>query len=101
MKEELQQIQAVAVVTFLCALIAIHSSGEYGEWFEISGTRQDIFDPANPENGTAYYSFEYSYHTDHYTYFDTDSGETERKNYDSTNCSSCVEKAEMKERPYL
>ena len=44
MKEELQQIQAVAVVTFLCVLIAIHSSGEYGEWFEISGTRQDIFD---------------------------------------------------------
>jgi len=93
MKEELQQIQAVAVVTFLCVLIAIHSSGEYGKWFEISGTRQDILDPANPENGTAYYSFEYSYHTDHYTYFDTDGGETERKNYDSTNCGSCVEKA--------
>ncbi len=93
MKEELQQIQAVAVVTFLCVLIAIHSSGEYGEWFEISGTRQDIFDPANPDNGTAYYSFEYSYHTDHYTYFDTDAGETERKNYDSTACESCVEKA--------
>ena len=49
MKEELQQIQAVALVTFLCVLISIHSTGEYGEWFEVSGTKQEILDPGNPE----------------------------------------------------
>ena len=59
MKEELQQIQAVAIVTFLCVLISIHSTGEYGEWFEISGTKQDIINPGNPENGTEIKTFEY------------------------------------------
>ena len=62
MKEELQQIQAVAIVTFLCVLIAIHSTGEYGEWFEISGTKQEIIDPSKPDNGTTLKAFEYRKH---------------------------------------
>ena len=96
MKEELQQIQAVAVVTFLCVLIAIHSSGEYGEWFQISGTKQEVINPAEGEAaGTISYSFEYSYHTDHYTYFDADSGDTQTMTYDTASCGSCLEKADV------
>ena len=62
MKEELQQIQAVAIVTFLCVLISIHSTGEYGEWFEISGTNEEMLEPGSPESGTKTSQFEYSYH---------------------------------------
>ena len=42
MKEQLQQIQAVAVVTFICVLISINSTGDYGQWFVISGTDEDV-----------------------------------------------------------
>ena len=94
MKEELQQIQAVAIVTFLCVLIAIHSSGDYGEWFQISGTRADVITPGNEDGGTNTYNFEYSYHTNHYTYFDSDSGETEKKTYETSGCGSCIEKTD-------
>ena len=37
MKEQLQQIQAVAIVTFLCVLISVHSDGDYGKWFVVDG----------------------------------------------------------------
>ena len=93
MKEELQQIQAVAVVTFLCVLIAIHSTGEYGEWFEVSGTKQEIIDPSKPDNGTTLMAFEYSYHSNYYTYYEN--GETSKENYASTNCNSCIEKTKV------
>ena len=93
MKEELQQIQAVAVVTFLCVLIAIHSTGEYGEWFEVSGTKQEIIDPSKPDNGTTLMAFEYSYHSNYYTYYEN--GETSKENYASTNCNSCIEKTKI------
>ena len=42
MKEQLQQIQAVAIVTFLCVLISVHSDEDYGKWFVVEGIRQDI-----------------------------------------------------------
>ena len=42
MKEQLQQIQAVAIVTFLCVLISVHSDGDYGKWFVVDGVREDI-----------------------------------------------------------
>ena len=93
MKEELQQIQAVAIVTFLCVLISIHSTGEYGEWFEISGTKQDIINPGNPENGTEIKTFEYSYHSSFYTQYED--GQTDKQNYDSANCGSCNEKSSV------
>ena len=93
MKEELQQIQAVALVTFLCVLISIHSTGEYGEWFEVSGTKQEILSPGNPENGTDSNQFEYSYHMNYYTYYEN--GETTKENYASSNCNSCAEKSKV------
>ena len=42
MKEELQQIQAVAITTFLLIILSVHNSGEYGEWFEVSGMKEEI-----------------------------------------------------------
>ena len=51
MKEELQQIQAVALTTFLLIILSIHNSGEYGEWFEISGMKEEILEPGKPEMG--------------------------------------------------
>ena len=93
MKEELQQIQAVAIVTFLCVLISIHRTGEYGEGVEVSGTKQEILDPGNPENGTSSNQFEYSYHMNYYTYYEN--GETSKENYESSNCNSCVEKSKV------
>ena len=44
MKEQLQQIQAVAVVTFLCILISVNSTGDYGKWFVINGAHE-VVDP--------------------------------------------------------
>ena len=79
MKEELQQIQAVAIVTFLCVVISIHNTGEYGEWFEVSGMKEEILEPGKPENGTQVQQFEYSYYTSHYTYYEN--GEKELVGY--------------------
>ena len=93
MKEELQQIQAVAIVTFLCVLISIHSTGEYGEWFEISGTNEEMLEPGSPESGTKTSQFEYSYHMGYYTYYED--GETSKENYASANCNSCAEKSKI------
>ena len=53
MKEQLQQIQAVAIVTFLCVLISVHSDGDYGKWFVVDGIRVDItHTDAINDNGT-------------------------------------------------
>ena len=47
MKEQLQQIQAVAIVTFLCILISVNSTGDYGKWFVVDGARETV----DPETG--------------------------------------------------
>ena len=71
MKEQLQQIQAVAIVTFLCVLISVHSDEDYGKWFVVEGIRQDITYDTD-ENGnltsteSAQYSFSYSYYLNYY-----------------------------------
>jgi len=91
MKEELQQIQAVAVVTFLCVLISIHSTGEYGEWFEVSGTKQEILNPGVGNSTVKITNFEYSYHMNYYTYYED--GDTQKENYASSTCNSCMEKS--------
>jgi len=93
MKEELQQIQAVAVTTFLLIVLSIHNSGEYGEWFEVSGMKEEIIEPGKPENGTQTQQFEYSYYANHYTYYEN--GETSKETYESTNCNSCIEKSKV------
>ena len=93
MKEELQQIQAVAVVTFLCVLISIHSTGEYGEWFEVSGTKQEILEPGAGNSSVNIKNFEYSYHMNYYTYYED--GDTQKENYASSNCNSCIEKSKV------
>ena len=93
MKEELQQIQAVAITTFLLIILSVHNSGEYGEWFEVSGMKEEILEPGKPENGTKTTQFEYSYYTSHYTYYEN--GETSKENYASANCNSCIEKSKV------
>ena len=93
MKEELQQIQAVAITTFLLIILSVHNSGEYGEWFEVSGMKEEINEPGRPENGTQIKQFEYSYYTSHYTYYEN--GETSKENYASANCNSCIEKSKV------
>jgi len=91
MKEQLQQIQAVAVVTFLCVLISIHSGGDYGQWFVLSGTNEDV-EPTTG-NTTSVNSFTYTYYLDHYALTDT-TGTNENIPYDSNNCGYCVNKIE-------
>ena len=61
MKEQLQQIQAVAAVTFICILISVNSTGDYGKWFVIDGARETV----DPETGnqTQYNSFQYHYYS--------------------------------------
>ena len=93
MKEQLQQIQAVAIVTFLVVLISIHSTGEYAEWFEISGTRQDV-DPQTGNNSGADYRFEYSYYLSEYVYFEQN-GEAKTVQYNNAiDCDSCLSQIE-------
>ena len=93
MKEQLQQIQAVAIVTFLCVLISIHSSGEYAEWFEVSGTRQNL----DPESGNAsgsQYRFEYSYYLSEYVEFSSNEESKNVISYTGLDCDSCISKLE-------
>ncbi len=89
MKEQLQQIQAVAVVTFLCILISVNSTGDYGKWFVIDGARETV----DPETGnqTQYYTFQYHYYLDSYEATDT-TGNSESVNYDSQDCTYCLNK---------
>ena len=93
MKEELQQIQAVAVVTFLCILISVHSNGDYGEWFQISGTRQDV-EPVSGNSSGAAYTFQYTYFLDGYESYNSGDKISETINYQSTDCNNCVNKIE-------
>ena len=89
MKEQLQQIQAVAVVTFLCILISVNSTGDYGKWFVIDGARESV----DPETGnvTLYNTFQYHYYLDSYLVTDT-TGNSESVPYDSPDCVYCLNK---------
>ena len=89
MKEQLQQIQAVAIVTFLCVLISIHSSGEYAEWFEVSGTRQNV-DPVTGNNSGDSFRFEYSYYLSEYIYFEQNGEQRTAKYNNAIDCDSCL-----------
>ena len=91
MKEQLQQIQAVAIVTFFCVLISIHSTGDYGQWFVISGTNEDV-EPLSG-NTTSVNSFTYTYYLDQYTLSDT-SGKNDNVQYENSNCGYCINKIE-------
>ena len=91
MKEQLQQIQAVAVVTFICVLISINSTGDYGQWFVISGTDEDV-EPVSG-NTTSVNSFTYTYYLDHYTLTDT-TGTSEKVDYGGNDCGYCINKIE-------
>ena len=91
MKEQLQQIQAVAVVTFLCILISINSTGDYGKWFVIDGARENV-DPLTG-NVTDYNTFQYSYYLDSYLLTDT-TGKSESVPYDSKDCTYCLNKSD-------
>ena len=91
MKEQLQQIQAVAIVTFLCILISVNSTGDYGKWFVVDGARETV----DPETGnsTGYNTFQYSYYLDSYLFSDT-SGTSESVIYDGQDCTYCLNKVE-------
>ena len=91
MKEQLQQIQAVAVVTFICVLISINSTGDYGQWFVISGTNEDV-EPVSG-NTTSVNSFTFTYYLDHYTLTDT-TGTSEKVDFDGNDCGYCINKIE-------
>lgn len=93
MKEQLQQIQAVAIVTFLCVLISIHSSGEYAEWFEVSGTRQDV-DTVTGNNSGSQYRFEYSYYLSEQVFFASNEESKTTVTYEGLDCDSCISKIE-------
>ena len=91
MKEQLQQIQAVAIVTFLCILISVNSTGDYGKWFVIDGAKETV----DPETGnsTGYNTFQYNYYLDSYLFTDT-SGSSESVIYDSQDCTYCLNKVD-------
>ena len=92
MKEQLQQIQAVAIVTCLVVLIAIHSTGDYAEWFEVSGKIQNI-DPETGEEYPGTDNFEYSYYLSKYVKTNDDRT-TESHNY-NTDCDSCISQIDV------
>jgi len=95
MKEQLQQIQAVAIVTFLCVLISVHSDGDYGKWFVIEGIKQDITYETD-ENGnqtsteSAQYSFSYSYYLNYYEAYDSNTRDKISIGYASPECLACT-----------
>ena len=89
MKEQLQQIQAVAVVTFLCILISVNSTGDYGKWFVIDGARETV-DPVTG-NATQYNTFQYHYYLESYLVTDT-TGNSQSVVYESQECTYCLNK---------
>jgi len=95
MKEQLQQIQAVALVTFLCVLISVHSSEDYGKWFVVEGIRQDITYDTDEEGNltsteSAQYSFSYSYYLNYYESYDSNTRLTDSIGYESPECVACA-----------
>ena len=103
MKEPLQQIQAVAIVTFLCVLISVHSDGDYGKWFVVNGVREDItYTEVTDNNGTVTtettesddYTFEFSYYLEYYEGYNGATLTTDSFAYDSTECQDCTNQDE-------
>ena len=99
MKEQLQQIQAVAIVTCLCVLIAVHSDGDYGKWFVVSGVKEDItYTDVTDSNGTVTtvatdsddYTFVYSYYLNYYENYNGADMTTDSVAYASTDCQDCT-----------
>ena len=95
MKEQLQQIQAVAIVTFLCVLISVHSNGDYGKWFVVSGVKEDIIynDQGNATESDDYI-FGYSYYLNYYEVYNSATQTTESVAYASTECQDCTNQDE-------
>ncbi len=94
MKEQLQQIQAVAIVTFLCVLISVHSDEDYGKWFVVEGIRQDITYSTDEEGNettaeSSQYSFSYSYYLNYYTSYDSNTRDPMSIGYGSPECIAC------------
>ena len=111
MKEQLQQIQAVAIVTFLCVLISVHSDGDYGRWFVVDGIRVDVnHTEAINDNGTVDdetddtvfsvetesddYKFEYNYYLNYYEHYNGADKTLSQVSYASTDCQDCTNQDE-------
>ncbi len=111
MKEQLQQIQAVAMVTFLCVLISVHSDGDYGRWFVVDGIRVDVtHTQAINDNGTVDdetddtvfsvetesddYNFEYNYYLNYYEHYNGGDQTISQVSYDSADCKDCANQDE-------
>ena len=107
MKEQLQQIQAVAIVTFLCVLISVHSDGDYGKWFIIEGIRTDVTQGEETnDNGTLEdttddtivsvetelgdYNFVYSYYLNYYEHYNGADRIISSVSYTSADCQDCM-----------
>ena len=91
MKEQLQQIQAVAIVTFLCVLISVHSDGDYGKWFVVDGAREDItYDSDGNATEADDYNFEYSYYLNYYEHYNSGDQTIISVSYASADCQDCT-----------
>jgi len=104
MKEQLQQIQAVAIVTFLCVLISVHSDGDYGKWFVVSGVKEDIIYNAQgnaTESVTTVtteaddYNFEYSYYMNYYEHYNGADKTVSQVSYADVDCQDCTKQDEI------
>ena len=111
MKEQLQQIQAVAIVTFLCVLISVHSDGDYGRWFVVDGIRVDVnHTEAINDNGTVDdetddtvfsvetesddYKFEYNYYLNYYEHYNGADKTLSQVSYAGNDCQDCTNQDE-------
>ena len=95
MKEQLQQIQAVAIVTFLCVLISVHSDGDYGKWFVVEGVKEDIiYNSEGNATESDDYNFEYSYYLNYYEHYNGADQTISRVSYASTDCQDCTKQDE-------
>ena len=112
MKEQLQQIQAVAIVTFLCVLISVHSDGDYGKWFVVDGFKTDIIHTEGiNDNGTVDdetddtvfsietesdgYKFEYNYYLNYYEHYNGADKTVSQVSYASVDCQDCTKQDEI------
>ena len=95
MKEQLQQIQAVAIVTFLCVLISVHSDGDYGKWFVGEGAREDItYDSEGNATESDDYNFAYSYYLNYYEHYNGADQTISSVSYASADCQDCTNQDE-------
>ena len=103
MKEQLQQIQAVAIVTFLCVLISVHSDGDYGKWFVVEGAREDItYADVTDSDGNVTtvateaddYNFVYSYYLNYYEQYNGADQTISSVSYASADCQDCTNQDE-------